>query len=55
MEKVLVVASHPDDEVLGCGGAMAKHVKKGDHVKVIITSEGITSRCDKRVESQELV
>lgn len=42
--KVLVIAAHPDDEVLGVGGAIAKHSKKGDKVKVVILGEGITSR-----------
>lgn len=32
MSKILVIAPHPDDEVLGCGGAMAKHTKRGDKV-----------------------
>jgi LmbE family N-acetylglucosaminyl deacetylase len=42
--KILVVAAHPDDEVLGCGGAMARHALKGDKVKVVILAEGVTSR-----------
>ncbi len=41
---VLVVAAHPDDEVLGCGATMAKHARRGDRVHVLILSEGITSR-----------
>lgn len=41
---VVVVAAHPDDEVLGCGGTMAKHVENGDSVITIIVAEGSTSR-----------
>lgn len=42
--KVLVVAAHPDDEVLGCGGAIARHTALGDEVSVLIVAEGATSR-----------
>jgi len=45
---VLVVAAHPDDEVLGCGGAIAKHIEQGDKVHVAILAEGLTSREDIR-------
>ena len=41
---ILVVAAHPDDEILGCGGTMAKHVKQGHQVNVLIMAEGVTSR-----------
>lgn len=47
-KNILVVAAHPDDEVLGCGGMMAKHIKQGDKVHVVIIAEGITSRDPKR-------
>jgi len=40
--KILVVAPHPDDEVLGCGGTIAKHVAKGDDVHLCIVSKGYT-------------
>lgn len=46
--KILVVAAHPDDEVLGCGGTVAKLAKKGCRVYTLILGEGITSRDDIR-------
>jgi LmbE family N-acetylglucosaminyl deacetylase len=44
MKKVLVVAAHPDDEILGCGGTIAKLSNSGSHVHILIVAEGITSR-----------
>ena len=41
---VLVIAAHPDDEVLGCGGSIAKWSKDGNNVNVLIMAEGATSR-----------
>jgi len=46
--KVLVIAAHPDDEVLGCGGTIALHSAAGDTVSILLLSEGITSRDAKR-------
>ena len=43
-KKILVIAAHPDDEVLGCGGTIAKHSLNKDLVEVMILGEGITSR-----------
>ena len=37
---VLVLAPHPDDEVFGCGGAIALHRMHGDSVHVIVISDG---------------
>ena len=47
-KNVLVVAAHPDDEILGCGATICKHTKQGDVVHIIIMAEGLTSRDDKR-------
>lgn len=46
MKKVLVIAAHPDDETLGAGGAIMKHLEKGDHVTVFIATDGVTARHD---------
>lgn len=43
-QTVLVVAAHPDDEVLGCGATIARHAALGDRVHVLIVAEGATSR-----------
>lgn len=43
-ERILVVAAHPDDEVLGCGGVIAKFRKAGAAVRVVFMAEGITAR-----------
>ena len=39
MKKILVVAVHPDDETLGCGGTLLKHKKKGDRTYWLIATE----------------
>ncbi len=41
---VLVIGAHPDDEILGCGGTMARHVENGDNVFVAILAWGVASR-----------
>lgn len=42
--KVLVIAAHPDDEVLGMGGTITKYVKDGHELKIVIMATGIISR-----------
>lgn len=38
--KVLAVGSHPDDVEFGCGGALLRHVARGDSVTLVVLSDG---------------
>lgn len=46
--RALVVAAHPDDEILGCGATVAKLIRSGWRVVALIMAEGVTSRDQKR-------
>jgi len=39
VKNVLVVAPHPDDETLGCGGTLLKHSQNGDHIHLAIMTQ----------------
>jgi LmbE family N-acetylglucosaminyl deacetylase len=41
---VLCIAAHPDDEVLGCGGVLAQHARRGEPVTIAIVCEGESLR-----------
>jgi len=45
-EIILVIVAHPDDEVLGCGGTIARHVKEGDSAHILFLGDGVSSRGD---------
>ena len=44
MKKVLILAAHADDDILGCGGTMAKHSDQGDEVSVLFLTNGVGAR-----------
>lgn len=50
-DSVLVVVAHPDDEVLGCGGTMARLAEEGHEVRIAILAEGMTSRSRQREQA----
>ena len=50
--KVQVLAAHPDDETIGLGGTIAKHVEAGDKVYGKFFTNGLTSRSN---QSKEIV
>jgi LmbE family N-acetylglucosaminyl deacetylase len=49
--RVLVVAAHPDDEILGCGGTMARLAREGHEVRAAILAEGMSSRYTHREDA----
>ncbi len=50
MKKILVIAAHADDEVLGCAGSMARHNEEGDEVRVVLMTDGVGARGEGREE-----
>ncbi len=49
----LIITAHPDDEVLGCGGAIARLALEGHDVYIAILGEGITSRYQHREQADQ--
>jgi LmbE family N-acetylglucosaminyl deacetylase len=43
-ERILAVVAHADDEVLGCGGTLARHSSEGHEVRVLAMADGVSSR-----------
>ena len=41
---VLVIGAHPDDEILGVGATLARHIREGDEVHALILCEGVSLR-----------
>jgi LmbE family N-acetylglucosaminyl deacetylase len=54
--KVLVLAPHPDDDIFGCGGALAKHVDQGDEIQIVYLCDGRsgTKRATTEIVREEL-
>ena len=42
MDKILIIAAHPDDEILGCGGFLAKY--GGNNTRIVFVAEGSSCR-----------
>ena len=48
-KKILIVAAHPDDEILGCGGSISR-LKDTNQIKIIFMTNGVSSRKNNKVE-----
>lgn len=53
MATTLVIAAHPDDEVLGCGGTIRRLADEGEHVVIALLGEGLASRGSAAPEALE--
>ena len=52
---VLVIAAHPDDEVLGCAGTIARHTNAGDDVHIALLTDGVSSRGVEQAHEEEIL
>jgi LmbE family N-acetylglucosaminyl deacetylase len=53
--KILVVAAHPDDEVLGCGATLAREASEGACIRVVLVATGASSRFEAEQDSSAQV
>ncbi len=53
-KKILIIAAHPDDEILGCGGTILK-LKKNNLIKVIFMTNGTDARGKNKKASQKRI
>ena len=54
-DKVLIIAAHPDDEVIGCGGVILKAINIGAKVSVLFLGEGVSTRFPDKEKSKECI
>lgn len=56
LKQIVVISAHPDDEIIGAGGTLLKHVSKGDHVHWIIVTNvtGGGGFAEERIESRQI-
>lgn len=50
---ILVIAAHADDEVLGCGGTIAKYKDQGATINVALLADGVSSRYEGKKNSKD--
>lgn len=53
-ERILIVCAHPDDEVLGCGGTIARFSREGNTIEGLILGEGVKARGGSNTEVEGL-
>lgn len=55
-DRILIIAAHPDDEIIGCGGILNKFANQNKNIRIVFMSEGVTSRFSKEdLGNKELI
>ena len=54
-KKILVIAAHPDDDALGCGGTIAKFSEKKSDVFVVYFTDGVSARSNNKNIKKEIL
>jgi len=54
VKRILVVSAHPDDEMLGCGGTLAKEIRRGSIVEILILGQGMMARNSSESDLEKL-
>ncbi len=54
MKNILIIAAHPDDEILGCGGTILKNVKLRNRVNVLYISDGVGGRYENKSNKKRI-
>jgi len=52
-ERLLILAPHPDDEVIGCGGLIALHLREGRPVRIVVATDGAAQGGDPALREEE--
>lgn len=52
-ERMLILAPHPDDEVIGCGGLIALHLREGRPVRIVVATDGAAQGGDAALREEE--
>jgi LmbE family N-acetylglucosaminyl deacetylase len=55
MKRALIIAAHPDDEILGCGGLISKYQALGVIFKILFIGEGSTCRFEEPKSNEALI
>ena len=54
-KKLIVIAAHPDDEIIGCGGTLLKLQKQKYEINLVFISDGVRGRMSKKTDELQIV